>query len=246
MRKHLPEVILGLLFLLILTPVARAGEAEWQINWDENGGLQEIVTVTGQPIEYHDSAWQETKKDKMQVFSRTVKDWQAYNHLADKLPVNVNQQNYIFCTVTRIKPEASFAQESLYNNLSGVEILQIKIEVPGSIRAASAQQIVDHTAIWHIKNPGQPFSPNFALKTITFDGWMLGISILSLGVIIMFILFAIRMRKVNKIITETYSLDNILIEEDEIGIPRIEVVKVEESEAAEGEGQEAPAEKEER
>ena len=39
------------------------------------------------------------------------------------------------------------------------------------------------------------------------------------------------MRKVNQIIADTYSLDNIVIEEDEIGIPRIEAVKIEEDES---------------
>ncbi|CFX37443.1 Uncharacterized [Syntrophomonas zehnderi OL-4] len=231
MRKHLPEVILGLLFLLIFTPVARAAEAEWQIKWNEDGSLREIITVTGPPIEYHDSAWQETQDDKKQVFSRTVTDWQAYNQMPDKLPIKVNQNNYLFCTVSKIKPDATLAQESLYKNLSGVQSLQVRIEVPGSIRASSADQIIDHTAVWRIKNPGTPLGSAFTLKTVTFDGWLLGISILSLGVIIMFIFFAVRMRKVNQIIADTYSLDNIVIEEDEIGIPRIEAVKIEEDES---------------
>lgn len=215
MRKHLPEIILGLLFLVFLTPVARAGEAEWQIRWQEDGSLQETVSVSGQLVENADSTWQKTSPGDRQVFSRTIKNWQEYNNLKDKLPVKANQSNYIVCTITEIKPDPQAAEGTLYADLSGKQPMNLQIEVPGMIRDSSADQTVQNSAIWQIEKPGTAFSPAFTLKAITLDGWMLGISILTLGVIIMFIFFVGRMRRVDRIIAETYSLDNINIEDDE-------------------------------
>jgi hypothetical protein len=50
-------------------------------------------------------------------------------------------------------------------------------------------------------------------KVVNVDGFLLGISILAIGVVGVFIFFVSCLRKVDKIIEEVYSLDNIQIDD---------------------------------
>lgn len=218
MKKHLPKIIVVSLFWIFLSAgLAVAGEAQWQIGWREDGTLQEKVILSKQlNVKWVDSGWQLSTTGGQQTFTRTVKNWREYNSLHDKLPLEVNQSNYIVCDLTEFKASRQVSNESLYAKLAGTDSMKLQIEVPGMIRNSSADQTSQNLVSWNIEKPGQPLNSAFALQTITFDGWMLGISILTLGVIIMFIFFVGRMRKVDRIIEETYSLDNIKIDEDDL------------------------------
>jgi len=216
MRKHLPAIILSLCILLLSAGVAMGSEAEWQIKWQEDGSLQEkVVLSAAQPLQNLDASWQSSSSGDQQIYSRTVKDWAEYMRLKDRLPIELQEKSFIVCKATDIKASSQVLEGSLYSSLKDTQAMELKIEVPGIIQANSADKLVDHTAIWQIQKPGTVFNEDFAIKAIVFDGWMLGISILSLGIIVMFLFFISRMRRVDRIIAETYSLDNIVIDDEE-------------------------------
>lgn len=214
MRKHLPIIVLGLLFWLISTPLAMAGEADWQVKWLDDGTLQEKVTVN-QDISGVDSSWQKSSVNGNLIYTRTIKNWEEYERLTDKLPVKVEQTDYFVCRSTNIKPLPGVAQGTLYSKLDDGG-MNLEVEVPGIIRYSSANQVTDNKAVWNIELPGALIGQGYMLKAVTFDGFLLGITILTLGVIFLFIFFVARMRKVDRIIAETYSLDNINLEDDDL------------------------------
>jgi len=207
------------MFLLVFSSNAvLAGEAQWQINWQEDGSLQEKVTVYGQvmPDSYND--WQKDISGEPVIFTRTIKNWDEYNNLQDKLPLQIEEKDYVFIKSSKLTAVQQITAGTLYANLSGLDSMNLVIDVPGMITDSSVKPSDKHTVSWSIDNPGQTFNKDFSLKTITLDGFMLGISILTLGVIGLFIFFLGRMRSVNRLIDETYSLDNVVIEDDEIDI----------------------------
>lgn len=214
MRKHIPIVILSFFLLLLSSQVALGSQAEWQINWQEDGTLLEKVTVMGMPMENTEPGWQKSSNGDQISFTRTIKNWDEYNRLQDKLPLQVEETNYVFCKTSRLTASNQSPAGTLYAGLSGIDRMNLKISVPGMIISSSAEPS-HKTVIWTIGNPGQRFNKDFSLKGISVDGFMLGITILILGIIGLFIFFIGRMRSVNRLIDETYSLDNIVIEDDE-------------------------------
>ncbi len=216
MRKDIPTIILSLILVLLFSQVALGSQAEWQINWQEDGTLLEKVTVSGLPIQNSDPGWQKSMNGDQIIFTRTIKNWNEYNRLQDKLPLKVAESNYIFCTASKLTASNQLPGGTLYAGLSGIDRMNLKISVPGMITSSSVEPSDKRTVIWAVNNPGQQFNKDFSLKAISVDGFMLGITILTLGVIGLFIFFLGRMRRVNRLIDETYSLDNIVIEDDEI------------------------------
>lgn len=218
MSKHLPILILSMFLLLFSSSAAMAGEAEWQINWQEDGSLQEKVTVYGQAMPNSYNGWQKNIAGEPVIFTRTINNWDEYNSLQDKLPLQVEEKNYVFLKTSKLTAANQPAAGTLYASLSGINSMNLKIDVPGTIINSSVEPSDNQTVIWSINNPGQSFNKDFSLKAITLDGFMLGITILTLGVIGLFIFFLGRMSRVNRLIDETYSLDNVVIEDDEIDL----------------------------
>lgn len=216
MRKDIPIIILSLFLLLYSCQAAQASQADWEINWQEDGTLLETVTVTGLPIQNSDPAWQKSISGDKISFTRTVKTWDEYNRLQDKLPLKAEESSYIFFKISRLTAANHPAAGTLYANLNGIDGMKLRINVPGMIIGSSAEPSDKKIVSWTISNPGQPFDNDFLLKSVSLDGFMLGITILTLGVISLFLFFLGRMRSVNRLIDETYSLDNVVIEDDEI------------------------------
>lgn len=215
MRKDVPIVILSLFLLLFCSSQAQASQAEWQINWQENGVLQETVTVTDLTIQPSDPGWQQSTSGNQTSFTRTVNSWAEYNQLQDKLPLTTADKNYIILNATQLSASDQVAAGTLYAGLSGVDSMKLTINVSGMILDSSVEPADKQRVEWAVNNPGQPFANSFSLQVLNLDGLMLGITILSLGVIGLFFFFIGRMRKVNRLIDETYSLDNVVIEDDE-------------------------------
>lgn len=215
MRKDVPIVILSLLLLLFCSQPALASQAEWQINWQESGVLQETVTVTDLTIQNSEPGWQKSTSGNQTSFTRTVDSWAEYNQLQDKLPLTAADKNYIILNATHLTALDQAAAGTLYAALSGVDSMKLTINVPGMILDSSVEPADKQRVEWAVNNPGQPFANSFSLNVLNLDGFMLGIAILTLGVIGLFFFFIGRMRKVNRLIDETYSLDNVVIEDDE-------------------------------
>jgi len=214
MKKHIPAVFLTLFLCLFFSPVALAA-ANWQIDWEENGVLQEKVVVSGQNLNNVDSSWQKSASGNEIVLNRSVENWEAYNKLTDKLPVQATVKNLFFCNIITLTALPEIQNNTLYSSLDQSQTLRLEMNVPGIILDSSTAQKDENKVYWDIKNPGNSFDQGFIFQTIMVDGLGLGITILLLGVITLVIFFAARIRKVNRIIDETYSLDNIVIDDEE-------------------------------
>ncbi|HPT68712.1 MAG TPA: hypothetical protein PKW50_01095 [Syntrophomonas sp.] len=215
MKKHIPVVFLALFLCLFFSPVALAA-ANWQVDWKENGALQEKVVVSGQDLNNVDSSWQRTATGNEIVFNRSVENWEAYNKLTDKLPVQATVKNLFFCNIITLTALPQIQNNNtLYSSFDQSQTLRLEMNVPGIILDSSTSQRNGNIVYWDIKNPGNSFDQGFTFQTIMVDGLGLGITILLIGAVILAIIFAARMRKVNRIIDETYSLDNIVIDDEE-------------------------------
>ena len=214
MNKHIPTVLLALFLCLFFSPVALAA-ANWQVDWKENGALQEKVVVSGQDLNNVESSWQRTASGNEIVFNRSVENWEAYNKLTDKLPVQASVKNLFFCNIITLTALPEIETNSLYSSLDQSQTLRLEMNVPGIILDSSTSQRNENIVYWDIKNPGNSFDQGFTFQAIMVDGLGLGITILLIGAVILGIIFAARMRKVNRIIDETYSLDNIVIDNEE-------------------------------
>lgn len=214
MRKHIPAVLLALFLCLFFSSTALAA-TNWQIDWQENGALQEKVAVSGQDLNNVDSSWQTNVSGNEIVFTRSVENWEAYNKLADKLPVQATVKNLFFCNIITLTALPEIQNNTLYSSLDQNQTMRLEMNVPGIILDSSTAQKEKNVVYWRIKNPGDSFGQDFIFQTIMVDGLGLGITILLIGAIILGVFFAARMRKVNRIIDETYSLDNIVIEDED-------------------------------
>ncbi|HNX92316.1 MAG TPA: hypothetical protein PKI17_02235, partial [Syntrophomonas sp.] len=205
----------ALFLCLFFSPVALAA-ANWQVDWKENGALQEKVVVSGQDLNNVDSSWQRTATGNEIVFNRSVENWEAYNKLTDKLPVQATVKNLFFCNIITLTALPQIQNNNtLYSSFDQSQTLRLEMNVPGIILDSSTSQRNGNIVYWDIKNPGNSFDQGFTFQTIMVDGLGLGITILLIGAVILGIIFAARMRKVNRIIDETYSLDNIVIDDEE-------------------------------
>lgn len=215
MRKHIPAVLLALFLCLILCSPAFA--ATWSIDWAENGSLREEVVVNGHELSDAGQDWQINSSGDKTAFSRQVESWETYNRLDDKLPITATVKNLFFCNIITLTPLAGTQSNTLYSNLDRHQTLRLEMNVPGIIIDSSAAGKEKNTVSWEVAQPGEGLGQDFIFQVILVDGFGLGITILAIGAIILAIFFAARMRKVNRIIDEIYSLDNVTIDDEEDG-----------------------------
>jgi len=215
MRKHIPAIVLSIFMCLLFSRTALAGGTDWQINWQDDGSLQEKVNVTGQELHNVDAGWQTSNAGSEVILSRNIKNWQTYNSLNDKLPLQAKVKNYLCCNLITLTALPDVQKDTLYSSFDPNQSMRLEMNVPGIILENSAAGKDNNTVHWIIKSPGEGLGQDFIIKAIMIDGFGLGITILLLGVIFLAIFFAARMRKVNRIIDETYSLDNIIIEDED-------------------------------
>ncbi|HRW12984.1 MAG TPA: hypothetical protein P5549_07650 [Syntrophomonas sp.] len=214
MRKHIPIVFLSLFLCLLLCPVALAA-VDWQIDWQENGAVQEKVLVSGQELVHTETQWQKSSSDNQVTYSRSVENWQTYNNLADKIPVQAKVKDLFCCKIITLTALPEIQPNTLYAALKQNDVMRLQMNVPGFILDSSGTFGDNNIVGWEIDQPGQVFEQDFFFRAIMIDGLGLGIVILSFGVIVLAIFFAVRMRKVNRLIDETYSLDNVVIDDEE-------------------------------
>lgn len=214
MRKYIPAVFLAVLLCLCFNPAVYAA-THWQIDWGENGTLLEKVTVSGQEALNEGAEWQISRSDNEVIFKRNVADWAAYNELIDKLPLQATVKDLLCCKIITLTALSETVPDTLYASLDENQTMRLEMNVPGIILDSSAAAKDKNTVFWQIEKSGQSIGQDFIFRVIMVDGLGLGISILGLGVIFLAFFFMRRMRKVSQLIDETYSLDNIVIEEDE-------------------------------
>lgn len=200
--------MLTLIFIGTLTNGASASDIQWQIRWMDNGTLQEQVRVLEPDIIPEDSSWQRSKEGDQFVLRREVKNWSSYQELQHRLPLQVKQKNYIVFKQVEVGIDNGQSKE-LFQQLKGSKSLDLTLNVPGIIIGNSADNADESNATWAFSDSAELLQETSLLKVITVDGLILGIEILVAGLLIILIKFFRRLKKVDQIIEEEYSLTKI-------------------------------------
>ena len=92
--------------------------------------------------------------------------------------------------------------------------MDFSLSIPGNISQHSADQVSENQLWWKNlkKNKGLPDDVPLLASSIV-DGMTLGITIIALGALIVLCYFINRIRRVNKLIADVYSLENINLED---------------------------------
>lgn len=204
-----------LCFLILVAVPQAAASTDWKITWNDNNDLLETVVTTNDSTAINPEGWQYTKRTDGAAYQRNIKDWQAYSRLNDRLPINIKVKNYLVfksITFTALKSDAPV------NTLAGQvgnKALNLSISVPGLIRAGSADETEEMTAVWHLKNLSELNSRGKMLVVDTIDGFILGLLIIVLGVLIIGLVFVGQIRKTHRTIESEYSLENLTLPEEQ-------------------------------
>jgi hypothetical protein len=202
MKKYFPVVLIIILGLFIaVLPGQASDEATWNLKWNNDGSLDETVTVFDHNIVIEADNWETSRSDQALTLSRHVDNWQDYLNLEDGLPLVLVEKNYgLVKTSTLTMKDAS--PGSLYEQFGAIDGARLSIEVPGIISETSAQEKIESTAVWELGSAGA-----ITLKASIFDGVVLGIIFFALCAIIIFFVFLRRIKRVNQLIAEEYSLE---------------------------------------
>ena len=79
-----------------------AGDIDWQIRWQDNGILQEEIQISGRDFITADSNWQVSQEGDRYILRREVENWLSYAAMKDRLPLQVQQRNYLLYKKTDI------------------------------------------------------------------------------------------------------------------------------------------------
>lgn len=204
-KKHFPVVMLVLgLILMGCSILPASNETSWNIKWNSNGSLDEKVIITNHRVVINDQQWETSYVGNQIILSRHIKNWQAYGQIGDSLPFTVIEKNYLlikFVNLT-LKPEATSG--SLFEQFAGFKGASLNIEVPGIIHNSTAESSQNSIAVWNLASL---YSSPIKLDVVVFDGILLSVFIFATCFIIIFIIYLNRIRKVNRLIVEEYSLE---------------------------------------
>lgn len=206
MKRHLYviSILLGLLSLVIWPRATVAGDIAWQIRWQENGVLQEKIQISGQDYKISDSNWTIGREGDQSTLYREIENWQKYGEMTDRLPLQVQQKNYLIYKKTMLTTSA--VSGGLFPQLKDGEKLILNISVPGFIIGVSGDRIDGTTARWTLANARQLVADREMMTFIMIDGLILGIVIFVLGLFFIIIKFIKQLKKVDRIIAEEYSI----------------------------------------
>lgn len=206
MYKHIFQAVFLALVLLLGSPgYVSASEVKWQIEWLDNGTLQEQVSISGADIVPADPTWVQSREGTQLILQRAIPNWSAYQAIQDRLPLQVTEKNHILYRQTYIGVSAEHP-EGLFDQISGADRFDLSVKVPGFIVATSADQKTEFVAQWSLPNSSALLTKTELLNVITMDGFLLGMGVFLLGLLIIGIMYFRRLRKANRIITEEYGV----------------------------------------
>jgi hypothetical protein len=216
-------VIFLILFLFTFNSTALAGEYQWEIVVDQYGEITERVSLQDVNMTLNTEGWKQLDDNGENVLERSHKDWAEYDKTGNGLPLSVKSKNYVVFTLLTLTYDSNKKSEAeLFNQLTSSVNGSIKYQSTGIIQESSANHVnnlsKDPQAVWNVKAGQATFfqeSP-FFLKVTFVNGVMISIIILFFGFLGITIWYLIYVRRVNKIIEEEYSIDNIerLLEEE--------------------------------
>lgn len=215
MKKYFPRLLLSILIILIMAPLVGAAQpVNWSINWRDNGVIQEEVVIAGEQITDPVAGWEKQTRNGETVFSREVEDWQKYNSLEDRLPLQAQyKEKFLFKTVTLQGAPYTPVSGGIYDQLKDNRV-KVNITAPDTIKEHSADQLINNEAVWQLSNLNQLADEEIVLKVMVFDGLLIGVSIFAFAILVISIIFGKSLRKAALIIEEEYSLENTHLEDE--------------------------------
>ncbi len=210
MRNNFPLMSLIICLVLGVTAVPVLGaDAEWELQWRENGTLIETVMLPSRlavaPIE----GWQTRQQVAHTVFRRETKGWEQYQQLTDRLPLVAQTQNLVFFSTTRFKVEEYQPAEGVYTLLRNYPNVDVIVEVPGTIEHSQGALTEENIAHWGLDELLRQGNTATVLQVFTMDGFLVGLVLFLLGFIAVLTFYITRVRKVRKLIEEEYSLEKV-------------------------------------
>ncbi len=197
------------LTFLIFPVFALGSEAQWEIIYnDNNDKLEETITIYGDGnITVDTSEWDVSSSAEKTTMQREVANWQVYNTLSDRLPVEAEVKDYILFKSISLKGLGNAIQpQSLFSQIVSQDGINLRITLPGIKNESNAEQVEDFTYVWHLSKTSD-LDKKPMLKVNTWKGFFLGLFIFILGFLIIVIVFLVRMRKVHRLIEEEYSIE---------------------------------------
>lgn len=202
-------ILLWFIILAVAPPAAAA--TQWEITWQDNNNLLETVLIKKDTASFQPPGWKYAQTAEGLQFRRSVKDWQVYDRQADKLPIKVAVRDYLLFKTITFKALPADAPAHTLAGLAQMQPMDLSISVPGLIRTGSADEVKEVTAVWHLKDANELHNRGQMLVVNTFDGFLLGMLILILGILIIGLVFISRVRKTHKLIDQEYSLENLTL-----------------------------------
>jgi len=212
MKKNFPWLFCVLLLGLLVIPAAPAlaGGAEWYLTWNSNGSISEKVTVDGANLPADKASWKSSVQNGQTIYERETRDWASYQQLTDRLPLTVENKNFFLWEITSIKSDKGKVPTSgLFAQVADLEGSNLVIKVPGVIQKSSVKLAAEDQAVFRLADfksgPLQPY-----LQVVVIEGLWLGLALFILAFIIIMLYYLGRVRRVNRLIEDEYSLEKAL------------------------------------
>ncbi|MEQ8201291.1 MAG: hypothetical protein ABRQ24_07715 [Syntrophomonadaceae bacterium] len=206
MRKHLLCLACLMMVLVCASPCQAASPIKWQLEWMETGELREEVRI---PVEIteapSDKSWNRNQEGSEWVFHRNIQGWSNYQSHNDGLPLKINENKNILYGLTVIQTDPQSPQD-WFEKIAGSNELQLTIEVPGLILTSTADRRDDLFSSWFFTRGADLGSEGVILKVVRIDGLVMGIGIVTIGLILAVVIFYRRVKKAEQIIAETYAI----------------------------------------
>jgi len=220
MRRNFPILLLmvAIIWFAAAGPLAAAEAPNWQLTLRDDGTIAERVALpAGASIQ--DDGWQVLSAGDQVVVERTVKNWAAYMELKDRLPLQVVKKNYFLWQDVEINKNMAVQPAGVAEALLAQDKGKILFRVPGIINANAGKQLSEDQVEVTAVAVNQLGDGGSLLQATTFNGLMMGIVLFVLGFLVVVIVFMNRIRKVNQMIEEEYSLERAAqqLEEEENG-----------------------------
>lgn len=200
-------VVLGLGFA-----VDAKAETKWQITCDEELNIVEKVITDNEELSNTliSNGFEEERDEG--YFYRQIEDWPTFNNLEKKFPIKPVTRNFIIFSVTTIYIDDNLESDILKDVDEPVKFQYISL---GMNFKNTGQKVSEFTSEWNL-NPGwvDSFPKPYLTKIVVFNGFMLGVFILIVGLICIAIVYLKTISRINKLIEEEYSIENYLAKQE--------------------------------
>lgn len=221
MRGKYGLKVLWLIFFFLVFPASAwgaEGVIEWQIMLKDNKAIAERLFI--------ENPWPELENlygikmgasEDGLLIEREARDFEDYNLLEASFPLDVEVKNRILWDTYIIRGDYENTPH-IDELLAKSDKIVISLGIPGIIRDSSADKTEGNTLTWIISSQKRP---SIFVSAAVIDGFNLALVILGIGLVLAFFYFISSILKVNRIIEEEYSTENISLYPNENNIIRI-------------------------